>query len=149
MNWTWAESGCCTDWVTSVVCERTLRQVPPPSCKVRADTLPLPFFCSTTSRFPALSNLIDLGDDKPVAMSCALYPEAIDGCTAFAGVKVDEQLDDCAHVRRKKVAVASSVLTVAIIMIDRCEERRVGRRWVEEEDQNGKSPQRAPIAILP
>jgi hypothetical protein len=63
--------GVRTDWVTSVVWDVTLRQVPPWSCKVRTDTLPLPFFCSITSRFPALSNFIDLGDDKPVAISWA------------------------------------------------------------------------------
>jgi hypothetical protein len=60
-----------TDWVTRVVWEVTLRHVPPLSCKPRTETLPSPFFCSTTRRLPALSNSIDLGDDNPVAISWA------------------------------------------------------------------------------
>ena len=42
----------------------------------------------------------------------------MDGCTEFAGVKVVEQLDDCARAGRMKLAIARSVPVVAIMAAD-------------------------------
>jgi hypothetical protein len=42
----------------------------------------------------------------------------MDGCTEFAGVKVVEQLDDCARAGRKKLAIARSIPVVAVMVAD-------------------------------
>lgn len=97
----------------------TDKQVPPSSLKVRAETLPSPFVCSTTSRFPAASNSMDRGEANPVAISCARKPDAIDGTTEFAGVSVVEQLEDCEAASKMKDArimrVEAKYVMIALI----------------------------------
>ena len=58
-----------TDSVTRVVFEVELTHVPPLSRRARAETLPFPFVCSTTSRLPARSNSIDRGLERPLTTS--------------------------------------------------------------------------------
>ena len=77
----------------TVVAFATERQVPPLSLSFRAVNDPFPALCSMTSRLPAPSNCIPRGLDRPVAMICALYPDATLGLTELLGEMEDEQPD--------------------------------------------------------
>jgi hypothetical protein len=50
------------------------------------------------------------------------------------GVKVVEQLDDCAQVGSKKLAMANSVIVAAIMMGGRYEEEELGRGRVRRKN---------------
>ncbi len=54
----------------------------------------MPTPACTTSKFPALSNSIERGSVRPVATRAARYPEAMEGCIEFVGLRVLEQLED-------------------------------------------------------
>ena len=58
-----------------------------------------------------MSNSIDLGDANPVAISWTWKPEATDGRTELVGVKVVEQVCDCANAGRTKLTLAKTALT--------------------------------------
>ena len=74
------------------------------SASVCAETTPLP--ASTTSRCPAPSSMIPRGSDRPVATTCILYPEAIEGWTLPEG---DGPHDDCASARAGRAVAATAV----------------------------------------
>lgn len=85
---------------TTFVDELTVTQPLPSSDRVCADRLPDPD--STTSNLPWSSKAMPRGRAKPVATTCHLYPEAMEGLTLPDG---EGPHDNCADAIASRHAV--------------------------------------------